>query len=449
MPIDLMESTPILMSSTLCRLKRSDMEALQQVMEAPRKSAGAQSEQGVLTLDPSLMRVSPILEWSYRDIWDFIAAVRAPYCTLYDQGYTSIGSMLDTVRNPYLLRRRARAPASLAFGDREAREVVGPRYDKMKASKTRFYRELGVGIYEEGKRGRGRSGGGVYQGEGADADYLPAWALSDESKEYASLIGAASTHARSQRGPRGDSAAIIMIGDEVVSGIVEEQCSHLLGVALRQAGVAVKQVMKIENDIDVIAFMVRRLTAVHKYVFLFGGTGAGHEDVSMPAVAKAMGAGMEQHPDLLCAVVKSVPPADITEWHLKMADLPFGSELICPLPHMAPADSSTWHKTLVRRSEKSVGLAPAPPHAASRRLVQDGSCMPPWPHGRRPWLVRSSPLGRVRANEGQLTMRLPLLLAVRAASLVHARRKTGRWSRRTTVSSCLRGTRGPTCSRSA
>ena len=49
-----------------------------------------------------------------------------------------------------------------------------------------------------------------------------------------------------------------MIGDEVVSGIVEEECSHLVGVALRQAGVAVKQVMKIENDVDVIAFMVRR-----------------------------------------------------------------------------------------------------------------------------------------------------------------------------------------------
>eukprot|EP00961_Rhodomonas_salina_P146823 1976540-Rhodomonas_salina.1 len=35
------------------------------------------------------------------------------------------------------------------------------------------------------------------------------------------------------------------------------------------------QVMKIENDIDVIAFMVRRLSPVHKYLFIAGGTGAG------------------------------------------------------------------------------------------------------------------------------------------------------------------------------
>ena len=252
--IDLMESAPILMSSTLCRLKRSDMDALADDL---RKPAGARTETAVLAHDPSLIRVSPILEWSYRDIWDFIQATGAPYCVLYDQGYTSIGSMLDTVRNPYLLRRRARAPPSRVFGDSEARQVVGSKYDKIKANKTRFYRELGAGMYEDGPRRRGRRPGALSREctfEGPDSEYLPAWALSDESKEHASLIGAASHH----RPQRGDSAAIIMIGDEVVSGIVEEECSHLVGVALRQAGVAVKQVMKIENDVDVIAFMVRR-----------------------------------------------------------------------------------------------------------------------------------------------------------------------------------------------
>lgn len=36
--------------------------------------------------EPSLIRFSPLLEWSYRDIWDFILASRANYCPLYDQG---------------------------------------------------------------------------------------------------------------------------------------------------------------------------------------------------------------------------------------------------------------------------------------------------------------------------------------------------------------------------
>jgi hypothetical protein len=47
------------------------------------------------------------------------------------------------------------------------------------------------------------------------------------------------------------------VGDEIVSGIEEDDYSHFVGVALRrQYGVTVTQVMKIENDADVIAFMV-------------------------------------------------------------------------------------------------------------------------------------------------------------------------------------------------
>lgn len=51
------------------------------------------------------MRFSPTLEWSYRDVWDFIGAADVPYCKLYDEGYSSIGTMDDTIRNPNLLKK--------------------------------------------------------------------------------------------------------------------------------------------------------------------------------------------------------------------------------------------------------------------------------------------------------------------------------------------------------
>lgn len=54
---------------------------------------------------PSFRRVSPILNWSYGQVWSFILDLNVPYCSLYDRGYTSIGSLNNTTRNPKLKSR--------------------------------------------------------------------------------------------------------------------------------------------------------------------------------------------------------------------------------------------------------------------------------------------------------------------------------------------------------
>lgn len=52
---------------------------------------------------PPLVRIFPLLEWSYHDIWSYLRSRDLPYCCLYDQGYTSLGDRSRTTTNPSLL----------------------------------------------------------------------------------------------------------------------------------------------------------------------------------------------------------------------------------------------------------------------------------------------------------------------------------------------------------
>ncbi|ETS82921.1 hypothetical protein PFICI_04797 [Pestalotiopsis fici W106-1] len=51
---------------------------------------------------PRFMRIHPVIDWHYREVWGFIRALDIPYCPLYDKGYTSLGGTDDTHPNPVL-----------------------------------------------------------------------------------------------------------------------------------------------------------------------------------------------------------------------------------------------------------------------------------------------------------------------------------------------------------
>lgn len=62
---------------------------------------------------PQVMRVNPILEWDYSNVWEFLRTLQIPYCSLYDRGYTSIGNSKNTVFNSALRTKNGYLPAHL------------------------------------------------------------------------------------------------------------------------------------------------------------------------------------------------------------------------------------------------------------------------------------------------------------------------------------------------
>lgn len=82
---------------------------------------------------PPLLRVHPILDWSYADVWTFLREFDVPYCSLYDQGYTSLGSTTNTVPNP-LLRI---PPDTMALDAESEKERYAPAWTLTDGSKER------------------------------------------------------------------------------------------------------------------------------------------------------------------------------------------------------------------------------------------------------------------------------------------------------------------------
>ncbi|KAJ8919830.1 hypothetical protein NQ315_006359 [Exocentrus adspersus] len=81
---------------------------------------------------PQVMRVSPLLDWHYSDIWDYLLYYKVPYCKLYDMGFTSLGNASNTIRNPSLLYKDIYLGA----------EVYLPAYKMLNENKERSGRHI-------------------------------------------------------------------------------------------------------------------------------------------------------------------------------------------------------------------------------------------------------------------------------------------------------------------
>jgi len=95
---------------------------------------------------------------------------------------------------------------------------------------------------------------------------------------------------------REKSAGIVVIGNEILSGKVEDTNSAFLARELRQLGVALKRITVIPDELEVIAEVVRDFHQGFDVVFTSGGVGPTHDDITMEGVALALGRRIVRHP---------------------------------------------------------------------------------------------------------------------------------------------------------
>lgn len=121
-----------------------------------------------------------------------------------------------------------------------------------------------------------------------------------------------------------ESAAAVLIGNELLSGKVHEANLVELARTLRALGIALRRVVMIPDELDLIAREVAEFSRSHDVVFTSGGVGPTHDDLTLEAVAKAF--GVEARLDeAMAQMLRSAYGERCTEHHLRMALVPEGA----------------------------------------------------------------------------------------------------------------------------
>jgi molybdenum cofactor synthesis domain-containing protein len=136
-------------------------------------------------------------------------------------------------------------------------------------------------------------------------------------------------------GDRVWTAALIVIGDEILSGRTQDANLAYLAKWLNMQGIRLAEARVVADDMDAIGGAVKAMTAEHDYVFTTGGIGPTHDDITVDAVAAALGVPIVLHPEAVAVLQRHYGDA-ITDARLRMARVPEGAELIANPQTAAP-----------------------------------------------------------------------------------------------------------------
>src|SRR6186713_216341 len=139
-------------------------------------------------------------------------------------------------------------------------------------------------------------------------------------------------------GAKGDviTAAILVIGDEILSGRTKDKNIGYIAEYLTNIGVDMREVRVVPDVEDDVVAALNALRHRYTYVFTTGGIGPTHDDITADCVAKAFGVGIDHHPEVVARFRERWSEQDLNEARLRMARIPDGAELIQSATILAP-----------------------------------------------------------------------------------------------------------------
>jgi FAD synthetase len=338
---------------------------------------------------PPFLRVNPILDWSYGHVWHFLRLFQLPYCALYDRGYTSLGTTLDTLPCPALAVAGATSASSAtattaaeggsclsaipkywpAYMLRDWDQERAGRISKDNSSKALSKKPAASqraataarpdALAETTPAVEGRALSSANSSQSVDrlstfSEARRATTCSEESQidcdpRDPDLV-ASSVHPPTTLGGGEDASSssswvsysdedtvtqktvgLLIIGDEILKGYTVDTNTRAAAQALRDQNVLLRKVVVVSDDQDEIVMEIGRLRQEVDVLITSGGVGPTHDDVTIKSVAVALGCDLVLHEGMVTMLRDKMnggdPTAKLTEAQVKMATLPRFSKL--------------------------------------------------------------------------------------------------------------------------
>ena len=132
------------------------------------------------------------------------------------------------------------------------------------------------------------------------------------------------------------TAAILVIGDEILSGRTQDTNTNAIARFLAALGIDLKEARVVGDVQEEIVAALNALRARYTYVFTTGGIGPTHDDITADAVAKAFDVGIDYHPEAMAALAARYKPGEFNEMRKRMARVPLGASLVRNKVSVAP-----------------------------------------------------------------------------------------------------------------